>query len=102
MARRCKFGKLKSPSGRRVCKKRPRRGRRPAGASRCKYGKLKSPSGGRVCKKRPSRGRTYRSRSRKPAGMARRGSKCLRFKRVRVRTSRGIRVQRRCAKFRAR
>lgn len=28
MAKRCKHGKLKSPRGRRVCRKAPRRGRR--------------------------------------------------------------------------
>lgn len=38
-------------------------------------------------------------RHRKPAGMARRGSKCVRFKRVRVR---GAGMQKRCVKYRKR
>lgn len=42
---------------------------------------------------------TRRRSTRKPAGMAKRGSRCIRFKRVRVR---GGGMQRRCAKFRAR
>jgi len=40
--------------------------------------------------------RVGKSRRRKPAGMARRGSKCTRFKRVRVR---GGGMQRRCASY---
>lgn len=44
-ARKCKYGKLKSPKGRRVCKKRPAsRGRKKAGGGkrRCKFGVVKS------------------------------------------------------------
>lgn len=45
-----------------------------------------------------SRRKGYRkSRHRKPAGMARRGSKCTSFKRVRVR---GGGMQKRCRKYR--
>ena len=48
-------------------------------------------------RRRSSRRRVRRTR--KPRGMAMRGSKCVRFKRVRVR---GGGVQRRCAKYRRR
>ena len=100
MATRCKYGKLKSPSGRRRCKKRPsgasRTRRKSTSGGRCKFGKLKNPTGRRRCKKRPSGASAGRSR-RKPAGMARKGSKCSRFKRVRVS---GGGMQRRCASYR--
>jgi hypothetical protein len=49
-------------------------------------------SAGRTSRRRRSR-RGYR---RKPAGMAKRGSRCTRFKRVRVR---GGGYQRRCAHY---
>lgn len=110
----CKHGYLKSPRAGRRCRKAPRNGsyrsrsrsrsRRPRGG--CKYGMLKNPTGRRRCRKAPrgtSRRRTssYRSR-RKPAGMAKRGSRCTSFRRVRVHTRKGIRMQRRCKNFRAR
>lgn len=54
-------------------------------------------SGGRRSSYRRKSTRTRRrSRARKPAGMARRGSRCLRFKRVRVR---GQGMAKRCAKY---
>lgn len=68
---------------------------------RCtRYGRTRD--GRRVCRKYTKVGsyrrrRATTSRRRKPAGMARRGSKCIRFKRVRVR---GQGMARRCAKFR--
>jgi len=66
-------------------------------ARRCaKYGPKRA-AAPRKRRRATTRRRTYRRR--KPAGMARRGSKCVRFKRVRVR---GGGTQRRCAKYRAR
>ncbi len=105
----CKYGRLKSRVRGRTCKKKPRgrtsyrsRSRRKAPRGGCKYGMLKSPTKGRRCRKAPrgaSRRRTsYRSR-RKPAGMAKRGSRCVSFRRVRVRTNRGYTMQRRCRRF---
>ena len=101
MATRCKYGKLKSPSGRRRCKKRPASSSRRTKRSSyrkggCKHGYLKNPTGRRRCKKRSGGSSASRTR-RKPTGMARRGSKCTRFKRVRVR---GGGMQRRCASYR--
>lgn len=110
----CKYGKLKSRVGRRTCRKKPRgssyRSRSGRGRSRvrggCKYGMLKSPTKGRRCRKAPKgasrrTSSSYRSR-RKPTGMARRGSKCTSFRRVRVRTGRGYTMQKRCRRFVAR
>ena len=51
----------------------------------------------RAKNRRPAGRRKGHRRHRKPAGMARRGSKCVRFKRVRVR---GGGMQRRCASYR--
>lgn len=50
--KRCKYGKLKNPVGKRICRKCPK-----GAFKRCRYGKLKTPTkSGRICKKR--RGRT--------------------------------------------
>lgn len=56
-------------------------------------------SGGRSSYRRRGKSRRRGYRRRKPAGMARRGSRCVRFKRVRVR---GQGYAKRCAKYRAR
>lgn len=71
-------------------------------ARRCIRRKLVRMRGGKMvkrCAKYAGRS-TYRRRgrksSRKPAGMARRGSKCVRFKRVRVK---GQGMRRRCASY---
>lgn len=100
MAKRCVHGKLKNPTGRRRCKKRPSgksRTRRSTSKRRtsCKHGMLKNPSGRRRCRKAP-RGSSRTSSKRRPAGMAKKGSRCLRFKRVRVR---GGGMQKRCARY---
>lgn len=52
---RCKYGKLKNPTGGRRCKKAPKAKAKSGlkGGPSCRYGKLKNPIGGRVCKKRP-------------------------------------------------
>lgn len=85
----------RSPTkGRRCIRKKRVRVRGGGTAMRCaKF------SGGRARSRSSSRRRSTRRRTRKPTGMALRGSKCIRFKRVRVR---GGGMQRRCAKFRAR
>ncbi len=51
--------------------------------------------GTRKSQRRRTARRAY-SKRRRPAGMAKRGSRCVRFKRVRVR---GGGMQRRCAKY---
>ena len=53
MAKRCKYGKLKSPKGRRVCRKASRKGARRS--KKCPHGKLKNPIGKRICRKRRGR-----------------------------------------------
>jgi hypothetical protein len=84
----------RSPTkGRRCTRYKRVRVRGQGYARRCaKYGAKRSS----YRKKRRS---TRRRTTRRAAGMARRGSKCVRFKRVRVR---GGGMQRRCAKYRAR
>jgi hypothetical protein len=47
---KCKYGKLKNPTGHRWCRKVPRGSKRRV---HCKWGKLKSPKGHRVCKRQP-------------------------------------------------
>ena len=95
-----------------------RRRRSPTKGRHCtRYKRVRIKGGGtaRRCAKFSGRRSSYRRKStrkgqrrrtarrayskRKPAGMARRGSRCVRFKRVRVR---GGGMQRRCAKYRAR
>lgn len=57
--RRCRYGKLKNPKGRRICRRKPKHGgkaRRGSSSSRrCRYGKLKHRIGKRICRKAPSR-----------------------------------------------
>lgn len=69
MARRkkCRYGKLKSPRGKRVCRRKPARGgkrraKRSSSKKRCRFGKLKNPTGRRVCRRKPRRGGKGRSR----------------------------------------
>jgi len=84
-----------------MAKRRCVRFKKVRGVRRCaKYSGRASTSGGtrRRSSSSTRRRRSATSRRRKPAGMARRGSKCVRFKRVRVR---GGGTQRRCAKYRA-
>jgi hypothetical protein len=81
-------------------------------AQRCKrYKRVRSKLGGTVrrCASYGGRSSNGRRRSRrrygkrKPSGMARRGSKCVRYKRVRLRRKvGGRRYVKRCAKYRAR
>jgi len=52
--RKCRYGKLKNQKGRRICRRKPRRGK-SGSSGRCRYGKLKNPKGKRRCKKRPFR-----------------------------------------------
>lgn len=101
----CVNGYLKNPRGRRKCRKKPRgrasyRGRSRRGAS-CKHGMLKNPTGGRRCRKAPRGRASYRgsAKRRRPAGMAKRGSHCTSFRKVRVRTGRGFRMQKRCKRY---
>jgi hypothetical protein len=75
---------------------------------RYKYVRVKGQGRARRCAdytvhRKPSRRRKRRSsgyRRRKPAGMARRGSKCMRMKRVRAPGIRGRKTVLRCAKYR--
>jgi NADPH-dependent glutamate synthase beta subunit-like oxidoreductase len=70
-------------------------------ALRCaKYGSRRST----YRRKRKTTTRRRRRSARKPWGMARRGSKCVRMKRVRIRgrSGRGRKTAMRCAKYRAR
>ena len=46
--KKCRYGKLKAPKGRRICRKAPRKGAK----GKCPHGKLKNPIGKRICKKR--------------------------------------------------
>lgn len=88
------YRRRRSPTkGRRCTRYKRVRVRGQGYARRCaKY----SGSRGGYRKKRTTR---RRRTVRRAAGMARRGSRCVRFKRVRVR---GGGMQRRCAKYRAR
>lgn len=60
-SRRCKYGKLKTPSktengGKRMCKKK--RSRKRKSSKKCKYNKLKTPTKyGRRCSKRCAKGK---------------------------------------------
>lgn len=81
------------PRGRRCVRRKRVRVRGQGMALRCvKYGPKRG--AGRSTKRRSKRSR--RRYGRKPAGMAKRGSKCTRFKRVRVR---GRGYARRCAHY---
>jgi NADPH-dependent glutamate synthase beta subunit-like oxidoreductase len=85
------MAKRRRRSGKRCLRKKRVRIRGGGTAMRCaKF--AGSRSSGR------KRSRSRRRRGRKPAGMAKRGSTCVSFKRVRVK---GGGTQRRCRKFRA-
>ena len=86
MARRRRSG----TRGKRCLRKKRVRIRGGGTAMRC------AKFAGRSSGKRRGRSRRSGSRRRKPAGMAKRGSKCRSFRRVRVK---GGGMQRRCRKF---
>lgn len=83
------------PRGRRCIRRKRVRVRGQGMALRCvKYG---AKSAGRSTKRRSKKRRSSKRRyGRKPVGMAKRGSRCTRYKRVRVR---GHGYARRCAHY---
>lgn len=90
------YRKRGGPRGRRCIRRKRVHVRGQGMALRCvKYGAKRGASRS-TKRRRPSKRRRY---GRKPAGMAKRGSKCVRFRRVRVR---GRGYARRCVKYRGR
>lgn len=69
-SKKCRYGKLKNPTGRRVCRRKPRRGsksrrRHSSSKRRCKYGYKK---GTKACRKvRYRRNRRVSKRSQENA-----------------------------------
>jgi len=64
---RCKYGKLKNPSGKRRCKRKAKHGK---AARKCRFGKLKNPTGKRICKrKRGGRKMRHMTKAQQEAAM---------------------------------